>query len=193
MTGLAEQVADSNPSLDRGSVSDILRMYASLYLKYHTDSDCPISEIADGLVSAAKEHLGKSTDSEIIDWTLIKRSMLEILGSDKVLGLTAKAHELNFENDQRLCPDSCRIISELRPIFTSNPSKEPAALVVHHVMKIGYHTDSNEIKRFFVTLDGRDIKYLQALLKRAQEKENSLRRLAKKTGVPLFETAGDAC
>ncbi len=76
-------------------------------------------------------------------------------------------------------------------MFSGNLSDAPSAAIIQHKLKIAYHAETGATDEFYVTLDGDDVEILMYHLIRAQEKEKSLRKLLKSTGIELIASDED--
>jgi hypothetical protein len=113
-------------------------------------------------------------------------SNLSRILTDSSLVVAAKA--LSVATDcPRLFTES-RIISDLRPIFGEQTSEPPSGAVITHTLRITYAEEGGE-KEFFVYLDSRDLDELQGQIKRALDKDTTLRRLLQRTNLKVFETS----
>lgn len=157
--------------LESDDVRDVVNVLSALYPMRDEDG-LSAEELAHELSAAARVELG--TEPADQNWTRFENDLLALLSSDDSLGVTSKASELVSESERRFCPTHSRIVSDIRPVFTGPPAQAPAAAMVIHSFKLAYH-EGQELKEFFVTLDGNDLRQVQALIERAITKEISLR------------------
>jgi len=180
------QLVNEKKGLFADDVIPIVRFLSSMY-RYRAETEIPDKEFLDAFVEAGKREAKGILDADKVDWVALKKNVSEILKTELPLALTAKASELSVEHQRRLCPINCRILSDARPIFVGDPKKDPSAVLIRHELKIAFHEeDSGDVKEFYVALDGDDLLYLQTILWRAEEKDKSIRRLMKKTGIPVL-------
>lgn len=182
---LALELSPQTFGLGRDELYFLLEMLASLY-RVRTEWEFSVKEFVAELCHAAEEiePLPKPHGGS---WPQLKKGLADIFRSDASLGLTAKASELVLEYERRFCPHNCRILSDVRPVFMEAAAAGPAAVIVQHILKIAYHEgEEGDLKDFYVSLDGDDIRRLQALLKRATEKEKSIRKMMKGAKVPVL-------
>lgn len=79
---------------------------------------------------------------------------------------------------------SAKINTDIRPVFGKNVADTPKAGLIIHNLQLHYHAGEEEGHRdIFVALDPTDIKNLQKVLSRAQEKEKTLKILLKNSGM----------
>jgi hypothetical protein len=114
--------------------------------------------------------------------TAFKRCLNDLLTAD-VFSIGAKALALMQEHERTFC--QARIITDIRPVFGSEVSKPPRAVVVAHTLRISYH-EGDERKDFYVALDSDDIESLRELLDRADAKARSLEDVIVSTKVPAL-------
>src|SRR5262249_44182886 len=109
-----------------------------------------------------------------VDRGRLTKNLLALLSDDK-LGLTAKALDLQTDDERTFCGDS-RILTDLRPVFGAGISEGPKAMVIVHILKLGYHsTGSGRHRDFYVSMDAEDLKALRNIIDRAEEKAESLK------------------
>jgi hypothetical protein len=88
--------------------------------------------------------------------------------------VTSKALELMTEYDRIFCQNGARVVSDIRPVFSTD--LHPKAAVIVHQLRIAYHEGGQtEPRQFFVALDSSDLRQLKSVLERAEEKEQQLR------------------
>jgi len=103
----------------------------------------------------------------------------------KNLGLVAKGLDLLSEHERLLC--SARLITDIRPIFGTDPTRSPEAAIIFHVVMVRYH-EGGELKQLTMALDDKDIKSLKATIDRAEHKASSLRSLLAEKAIQCLET-----
>jgi hypothetical protein len=171
---------DEKAKLGPKRTRKIVEMLASLYT-LHAKENIPIEDLVEEFrLASEKEHLEPKSEP----WDRFKTYLAKILSFDQSLGVTSKAadvmtqHAIVFRNAQ--------VLTDLRPVFKSDPKEPPAAAVIIHTLKIVYR-ESGFRKEFFVAMDSNDLTILQELLNRANLKEMSLKSLAKKSGLLCLE------
>ena len=70
------------------------------------------------------------------------------------MGLDSKADDLRTEDERVFC--TAKILTDLRPVFGSHVEDGPHGMIVVHLLKIGYHSGSEKLHEFFVSLDSGD-------------------------------------
>jgi hypothetical protein len=165
------------------STEDLSEMIATVMsLSSHRMHDeSTAEELADQVVEAATEaNLPIKLEEErgTFKDRLIKLFELE------TLFVSAKALGVLLSNENLFC--SARILTDLRPVFGSDPKLAPTAAVMVHMLDLSYHK-VGELKHLYVALDSLDIHTLREALDRAQLKAESLKPLTKKAGVELLD------
>jgi len=188
---LASRLKVAEIGLDTEATRGIVSFLASLY-RARTNFDVPVAEFATDFIAAAKSESRNLPESRKYDWALLKKSILELLKLDSTLGVTAKASELMMENERRICIANCRVLTDARAIFVHDPSKGPAAMMMQHVLKVAYHAEEGEdVREFYVAMDGEDLEYLHFILARAAKKEISIRKTLNKTNITVLGSNED--
>jgi hypothetical protein len=178
---------------------------------YHEPGRLPVDVVVDGLTASQINEILESAESfygfrDLSGWTNaemvremaefiadaedfesltdVQRAVLSsrleaVLSIGGVLETCAKARALLVTHDKGY--QGARIITDIRPVFESDPTKEPSAAVLVHTLRLEYH-ESGEHKSIFIALDSDDIKGLQDTICRAKEKESTLLKLIAKMG-----------
>lgn len=180
-SALALQLVDEVEGLDDMSLIRIVSFLVSS-AKVMSDVDKSPAEFSEelamGIVNEADFAIGIDKEDRL-------RKRLEILFSgDTPLKVTAKVQGVIEEHDHVFC--KCRIMTDIRPIFSDQVGEPPQNAVLVHSLKIGYH-ENKEHKEFYVTLDDEDIGVLKEALERAVEKSNSLEIVANNSGLNLLK------
>ncbi len=110
-----------------------------------------------------------------------KKKLIILLGATAI-GIVTKAADLQMENERLFC--SGRILTDLRPVFGFRVEDGPQGMVVVHQLKLSYHTGSEELHEFFISLNSEDLRSLRGLIDRAEAKARSIKSSLK--DVRLF-------
>jgi hypothetical protein len=189
----SRQLSNENIDLSHDDAFNVVRFLAGLY-RFRDETDAPAKQFLDDFVASAKDEVRRLPGLEKLDWSAVKKHLADMLQADQSLALTARASELSGENQHRLCAFNCRVLTDIRPVFLTDPSKDPTAVLVQHQLKIAYHEhDGAEVREFYVTMDLEDLLYLQYILIRAEEKDKSVRRMLAKAGTSVLgeDTSND--
>jgi len=179
---LSSKVASDTDTIPRRDIDDIVGVLLPLHL-VRERRDVSVSEIAEDVCQT----MDRSDDSELRlsgkERERFKNHLIELLHVESVR-VGAKAVEMLFEN-QRTFADG-RIVTEVRPIFGTNPEDTPLGALIVHMLKITYREDGEE-KEFFVALDTSDVDALRKVLDRAERKTESLKAFLERTRVSYIE------
>jgi hypothetical protein len=110
-------------------------------------------------------------------------SRLQKLMSYASLGISAKAMDVMTEHEKIFC--GCRILSDLRPIFTNAGDRAVAGVVVHN-LSIHYHQD-DEHREFYAAMDANDLQNLKQTIIRAEQKERHIITIMQKADMKSLE------
>ena len=118
-------------------------------------------------VAASPDLMKTDIDTE----TLVDRiARLLDVASLRLLG---KAHDLSSEH-ARIFLDA-RIITDIRPIFGSEPDAQPEGAFFCHTLKLELIRDQGDVEHVYLVLDEHDLDTLSSLIRRAKQKADSLR------------------
>ena len=136
-------------------------------------------EVIRGVVNGLERTATKSLSWTATEKSLLKARLKRIL-SDSNVRLRARAWTLVLERPCVLL--SARILTDLRPVFTSkNPASLEACTVIHTlVMEV---REGAEPKTVHIALDTKDLTNLRTDIARAEQKEKILNALASRAGV----------
>jgi len=138
----------------------------------------------------AEEIIGAMAESEIKDLQLSKdeqesfKHRLIRLFKIETLLIVAKALGVLQDNENTFC--GARILTDMRPVFGSDPGTAPNAAVIVHILKLSYHHES-ELKDFYIALDTADIEALRKVLDRADLKAQCLKSVLEKAGIRYLD------
>lgn len=104
---------------------------------------------------------------------------LDLIFGVKTLGIKQKALTLAVFQERLF--SSCRILTDIRPIFSDddNEPTEISAAFVFHTLKISFIED-DESKYFYISLDANDLEELKSSVDRAVNKGNIAKRAISK-------------
>jgi hypothetical protein len=172
---LVDQVAQKLPTLDKGTVEEILPALVSLsYTRFATG-------LSSEKLAAA---VSTSDDLEVPepDRTRVQHLIRQLLDSDAI-AITGKAVTVLTAHQRTF--SSARVITDIRPVF-KNGADRPLAAVIVHQLNITYQEGSQR-SNYFVALDTRDVAKLQQVLSRASAKADTLRALILDSGLTYLE------
>jgi hypothetical protein len=199
MESLIKALRDAPPAL---FVTD-LSSHVSKKTNIRPEQTSAIVSMLTGLYSARGERNIRSFVSELtqaiktldktgkpneVNWQQFKKDLAQLLSFDRSLGVTSKALDVMTEHENVF--QNARILTDIRPVFGKNITKKPAAAVTIHTLQISYE-QSGSLKEFYVAMDSRDVRILQAVLQRAIMKEISLKVLIHRSSVPYLEVKAE--
>ncbi len=125
-------------------------------------------------------HVSPEIESSVVE------RLSELLELKALNILETKAEELKSEYEHTFC--DCRIFTDLRPVFGGNPQESPSAMLLVHMLRMGYH-DSNENrhKEFHIALDSSDLFALKEAIERAETKAKSLKASLEAAGIKSLD------
>ena len=169
---LATKVAGEIKRLDAPQVNKILRFLTSAY-RLRLREDVAPEKLASDLYDALgrdKEVANPVTNERATDF---KSRLTRLLGLESLGVVATKARELETDIERGLC--SAKILTDLRPIFGSEPSVGPTAMMIVHTLKLSYHDMANgEHREIFIGIDNEDIVKLKQVVQRAESKAKGL-------------------
>ena len=172
-------------NIDENSATEIMRVLVGLYstrASGHVSISEFVDQVCESLEATGEEKL-KPKDG---NWEPFKSKLSRLLGYEQSVGITAKAVDILTEHDHVFISGECRIVSDVRMIFSDSLADRPNAAVITHTLKIGYFKD-DRFHQFFVTLDGNDLKDIRDALDRAEKKEQTLREILESTGIRYLD------
>ncbi|NVJ20657.1 hypothetical protein HUW62_05400 [Myxococcus sp. AM011] len=181
LSALAESIA-SEAGLSVDETEALLGMIVSIFTlgaRNGRSHEQVVHAVIDAVKSVASE-VAQPTGS---DWSAIENALMRILAMERPLGVVTRTFEVMAEY-QRLFGES-RIVTDIRPVFDAGKVGAPAAAIVVHNLRIEFR-ENEKTHEIFLALDSDDIKQLQDVLVRAQEKERSLRSLLESAGLSIL-------
>ncbi len=135
--------------------------------------------ICDAMEETGLETLKLSGDRARFENELVKILSIESISA------SIKAQTVLHEYEHVIC--NARLLTDLRPIFGSGQIEAPIGMGIVHTLRIRYH-EGEQMKEFFVAMDGDELEELAEILERAKAKEKSLQAFLEKAGVPEITT-----
>jgi len=167
-----ESLANSLSSqfgFDAGRMRQLMSMLLSMYsarLEHETSAAEFTEAIFRWARACEKPELASPSDRA-------RAVLADILSLDQSLGLIAKALSVMSEHERMFM--SGRIVTDIRPIFRPDLAEQPGAAIIVHELRVAFN-EAGESREFFVAMDSKDVKALQAVLQRALQKEENLRK-----------------
>ncbi|MFY9951431.1 MAG: hypothetical protein WAK27_22210 [Candidatus Sulfotelmatobacter sp.] len=177
LTAWLSSEAKSVTPTDLRKLVDTLASLYRLRVKSNVTSEVLATDVADAASKDAR--LGTSAD-------IVRSRLTQLLAINALNLVDAKARELQLEAEHSFC--DARMITDIRPVFGSNVSDSPEAMIIVHTLKLGYHDSASQThKEMYVALDEDDIVTLTTLLKRTQDKTKALKKQMASVGIELVD------
>ena len=173
--GLSDHVVNSSPSVEPDIVREILktvRHIAAVREVLEVPAEIFVEDVAEemGEIEEDQFRLNEDKQGQL-------RERLTALTEAPAVEFHAKTRSLWQDRESSYC--RARIITDIRPVFGSDVSQSPKAILVAHTLRITYHHGSQgRLQDLFVTLRANDLDQLGDLIERAKLKAESLHALA---------------
>lgn len=175
---LASLISPKVIGVSAEDLTDIIGTLCDLYV-IRAARDVPIQQFTSDIVSAMRDSRDEDLHVSEEETSGLQGRLSRMLEIES-LSLASKALDLRNEHHRVFC--DTRILTDLRPVFGSEPSSRPIGAVIIHILKLEYHSASGH-EEFYVALDPGDITKLIEVLKRAEAKAQSLRALLSELGI----------
>lgn len=111
--------------------------------------------------------------------------LLALMEQEDSIGVSAKASDVLVDHHRPLL--SCRILTDLRPIFSGKENPQPVAGVIVHTLKLITQVGRGEESTFYFALDEADLRDLAETIERAMKKEMALKVKLNEANWPCIE------
>jgi hypothetical protein len=184
------------------TISNVCKHLRGKLLEIDGDSDLTtenLERVVDFLLSAndlkitsglsVEEIVAGISDSFISENTVeievenVRSRLSQFLSSESQISLVSKIRSVYLEHEMVF--DSCRVLTDVRPVFNDDISEIPAALIVHN-LKINY-LNADKSMSFFVALDDSDVDSLIADLTRAKRKALLIKKSLDESSLKFIE------
>jgi hypothetical protein len=145
--------------------------------------ETPPEELAEEVIAAMAESGIEGLPLSKENQKSFKHRLIRLFEVETLL-IVAKALGVLQDNENTFC--EARILTDMRPVFGSDPGTAPNAAVIVHILKFSYHHES-ELKDFYIALDTADIEALRKVLDRADLKAQSLKSVLEKAGITYLD------
>jgi hypothetical protein len=177
---LSDQVLSRIRGVSPEDLSEMIAMMMSLS-SHRAHDQSTAEELADQVVEAAIEADVRIETEE--ERNVFKERLVKFFELNTLL-VSAKALSILQSNENLFC--SARILTDVRPVFGSDPNTPPNAAVMVHMLDLGYHKNG-ELRHLFIAMDSLDIEILREALDRTESKIKSLKPLIKKAGMQFLD------
>ena len=172
---LSSQVISQIKGVSTEDLSEMIATVMSLS-SHRVHDESTAEELADQVVEAATDIKLPIKSEE--ERSTFKDRLIKLFELN-TLFVSAKALGILLSNENLFC--SARILTDIRPVFGSDPKLAPTAAVMVHMLDLSYHKDG-DLKHLYVAMDSLDIQTLREALDRAELKAESLKPLTKRAG-----------
>lgn len=148
----------------------------ALYSVKSRKEDLPIEEFVEDVCDSMEALDSAELKLPHADRDRFRENLTTLLKAD-IFAVVAKANDLKTDDERTFC--HARILTDLRPVFGQQVADGPQAMVVVHLLKLGYHQGSDKHQQFYVSLDSDDLEELRKHIDRAEAKAKSLRSVVK--------------
>jgi hypothetical protein len=177
---IATDAISAVPSQPTVNLKLIAEALAALY-SVKSQADTPTEEFADDVCESLETLDSEELRLPHAERDRFRANLVTLLNAD-LFFLAAKAYDLKTDDERTFC--HARILTDLRPVFGQEVGDGPKAMVVVHLLKLGYHQGSDKHQQFYVSLDGHELQELRKVIDRAEAKARTLKSAIKDT--PLF-------
>lgn len=154
-------------NLSNDDTKRLMDTITSLYA-LRASVEVPVEQFVSDVCEGLSEHGDLNPDQE----PRFRDRLARILEID-TLNVAAKALALYSEYEHLFC--TARIFTDARPIYGTDPSAPPAAMIITHTLKIDYHGVGGRIHEIYIGMGSNDINQIRDVLDRAEKKAESLR------------------
>ena len=163
-----------NVITNAGKAKSLIRQLLSLH-GFMRRAGCSVEELLAGL----RDGLDGRSEFPLEAWKTIEATFGQLLVA-KAIRHAATAVELRYDYTNLV--KHARILSDIRPLFSSN-ADEIEASVVSFTLRIEYTSDDGD-HEVSLALDASDVKRLEAACKRALVKAETARQFMEGSSVP---------
>jgi hypothetical protein len=110
---------------------------------------------------------------------------LDRLIATESIVITAKALQVLTSHERPL--HSARILTDLRPVFLSDPSVRPTAAGILHTLALSIHRGDGGLDRVYVAMDEEDLQHLKDAVARAETKARTLAAFCEESAVKVID------
>jgi len=167
-----------NTKLDESESKDILSFIINFYFNYYT-----FGSSKEEFIDMAVHNSTKKSGIDIKITQKTEDILKKILDMENTVGISSKSEFLIRENPNLIF--KTRIITDLRPIYYSDPKKKPEYGIIKHTLKLSY-LENKRLNNIFFTLELDNLLELKSLIERAIEKHKSLQNLCESSKLKIL-------
>lgn len=166
--------------LTQGIVDVLLSLYRT------RDETKSVETFLDRDVYSALKRAGTlSLENEGAQWSKLRKFFLSALTLERTIGTTAKAGPVLTEHERIF--SGVRIMTDLRPIYHLDIAEKPDAALIIHMLKITQRDKYGHRTDLYFAMDSNDIAAMKEVIERATQKEETLRKIMKDSGVNVLD------
>jgi hypothetical protein len=177
---MAASVAKQLPSMPIDALAAMLQSLYKLYQIREISGVEPSRFLRDFIDAARTNEQLKINPKELVRFESIMKRLMDI----EPLKIVAKAFRLQRDGERLFC--TAKVLSDIRPVFSEDPTSAPRGAVLTHTLNLGYHEGRGH-REFHVILDSRDLEELSDVIARAQAKDKTLRETLKGFHLPALD------
>jgi hypothetical protein len=181
LPALLERVARGAPAPLKNDADRVVQALLSLrsQLKFWS---WPAERLARGVANS--EGLSDADESTRERFAARLEQLLHL----EPLATTADAADALSQHDHPYF--ASRIFTDIRPVFSEDPTEPPTGAVIVNVLKLEYLAD-RAINSFYVALDESDLESLGTIVERAKKKTETVKSFLGAAGVSHYEIDED--
>lgn len=164
--------------LSAQEIRDLIDMLVGLYIG-RDEISMDIPQFLDLVLTAPNWPENRTLPSEKQE--KLRKWLDRFLSFDGALLVAAKALSVLLEHERNF--QSCRILTDIRPVFPTDRAAAPLSALVTHTLRIAFHHGRGDHGEFFVAMDEADLKALKEQVLRAEEKQRQAGILIGKAGL----------
>jgi hypothetical protein len=159
-------------------ISALISMHVSV-----ANSEKSPEKFAEDVISSLEGPEPADSERAEASHEMFKSRIVTLLNLD-AFRISSKAIDLQLEYERVFC--RARVLTDMRPVFSSNVGEGPKGAVLVHVLHLTYHPADNLAahREFQIALDASDLKKLKTVIERAEEKQKVLEATLKAAGIP---------
>jgi len=175
---MAKYISSDVSSISLGQLTTIIDTLYSIY-HFREFSGVSSSRFLDDLIDGITASSHPELDSKDIESSSLRARFEKLLNID-TLKIISKAARLQSDGERLYC--SSKILSDIRPVFSEDPTARPVGAVITHTLKITHHV-GKDLEEFHVVLDSYELEVLKDVIIRACVKDETLRALMKEANL----------
>jgi hypothetical protein len=176
----AQTIAATLPA----GISDAEDIVDAVFGLYHTSASADVTQerfmtdLIDTLRPKWPQDVGAEAEQEF------RTRISRLMSIDSIAAITKAARVLT---DYERAFYDVKILSDLRPVFPTDPSSGPIGMGIVHTLELLFHKTGRSHEKFYIALTTADLKKIRSALDRAEIKAGTLRDGLTQSGVRYLE------